>query len=86
MAPGTNLRSLNIKTAEIAMMDEYDEGTAILPMADGYSMIPTNQYFVTSSADGTYLSTDFYLRLASKLTRQINQAELFLRPLLFLFL
>ncbi len=70
-----NLRLLGIKTAEIAMMDEYDEGTAILPMADGYSMIPTNQYFVTSSADGTYLSSDFYLRLANKVTRQINQLD-----------
>jgi hypothetical protein len=70
-----NLRTLGIKTAEIAMMDEYDEGTAILPMADGYSMIPTDQYFVTSSADGTYLSSDFYLRLANKVTRQINQLD-----------
>ena len=70
-----NLRLLGIKTAEIAMMDEYDEGTAILPMADGYNMIPTNQYFVTSSADGTYLSSDFYLRLANKVTRQINQLD-----------
>jgi hypothetical protein len=70
-----DLRLLNIKTAEIAMMDEYDEGTAILPIADGYYEIPTNQYFVTSSADGTYLSSDFYLRLASKVTRQINQLD-----------
>ena len=70
-----NLRLLNIKTAEIAMMDEFDEGTAILPMADGYNEIPTNQYFVTTSADGTYLSSDFYLRLASKATRQINQLD-----------
>jgi len=70
-----NLRQLGIKTAEIAMMDEYDEGTAILPMADGYNMIPTNQYFVTTSADGTYLSSDFYLRLATKVTRQINQLD-----------
>jgi Secretion system C-terminal sorting domain len=70
-----NLRALNIKSAEIAMMDEYDEGTAILPMADGYNMIPTNQYFVTTSADGTYLSSDFYLRLAAKVTRQINQLD-----------
>lgn len=70
-----DLRLLNIKTAEIAMMDEYDEGTAILPMADGYNMIPTNQYFVTTSADGTYLSSDFYLRLAYKVTRQINQLD-----------
>ncbi len=70
-----NLRLLNIKTAEIAMMDEFDEGTAILPMADGYNMIPTNQYFVTNSADGSYLSSDFYLRLATKVTRQINQLD-----------
>ena len=70
-----DLRLMNIKTAEIAMMDEYDEGTAILPMADGYNMIPTNQYFVTTSADGTYLSSDFYLRLAYKVTRQINQLD-----------
>jgi len=70
-----NLRLLNIKTAEIAMMDEYDEGTAILPMADGFNMIPTNQYFVTTSADGTYLSSDFYMRLAYSVTRQINQLD-----------
>jgi hypothetical protein len=70
-----NLRLLGIKTAEIAMMDEFDEGTAILPMADGYNMIPTNQYFVTTSADGVYLSSDFYLRVASKATRQINQLD-----------
>ncbi len=70
-----NLRLLNIKTAEIAMMDEFDEGTAILPMTDGYDMIPTDQYFLTTSADGTYLSSDFYLRLASKATRQINQLD-----------
>ena len=68
----TNLRSLNITSAEIAMFDEYDEGTAILSMADGYSMIPTNQYFVTSSADGTYLSPDFYLRLTTKVSGVIK--------------
>ena len=70
-----NLRLLNITSAEIAMMDEYDEATAILPMADGYNMIPTNQYFVTTSADGVYLSSDFYLRLAAKVTKQIKQVD-----------
>ena len=68
----TNLRSLNIKSAEIAMFDEYDEATAILNMADGYGMIPTDQYFLTTSADGTYLSSDFYLRLANKVSRVIK--------------
>jgi hypothetical protein len=71
----TNLRLLGIKSAEIAMFDEYDEGTAIMSMADGYDMIPTDQYFVTSSADGTYLSSDFYLRLAGKASRVIKQTD-----------
>ena len=69
----TNLRSMGITTAEIAMFDEYDEGTAIMSMADGYDMIPTDQYFVTSSADGTYLSSDFYLRLATLVSGVIKQ-------------
>jgi hypothetical protein len=64
-----NLQSMGISTAEIAMFDEYDEGTAICNIADGFNQIPTNQYFVTSCADGTYISSDFYLRLAGKLTR-----------------
>ncbi|MEO8853509.1 MAG: glycoside hydrolase family 71/99-like protein, partial [Ginsengibacter sp.] len=71
----TNLRSLGITTAEVAMFDEYDEGTAIMNMADGYDMIPTNQYFVTSSADGTYLSPDFYLRLTGEATRVIKTLD-----------
>lgn len=71
----TNLSDAGITTAEIAMLDEFDEGTAILPMADGFSMIPTDQYFVTGSADGTYLSSDFYLRLATKVSKVIKQEE-----------
>lgn len=68
----TNLQSIGIKTAEIAMFDEYDEGTAIAPMADGYDMIPTNQYFLTTSADETYLSSDFYIRLTSKVSKMLK--------------
>src|SRR5258708_35187453 len=44
-------------------------------MADRYGMIPKKQYFLTTSADGTYLSSDFYMRLAYKVTRQINQLD-----------
>jgi len=53
----------------VAMFDEYDEGTAILKAADSYFAKPTNQYFLTTSADGTYISSDFYLRLVGKATR-----------------
>jgi hypothetical protein len=67
-----NIQSLGIPSVYMAMFDEYDEGTALLNMADGYSMIPTNQYFLTSSADGTYISPDFYLRLTGKATRVIK--------------
>jgi hypothetical protein len=70
-----NIKSLNITSVYMAMFDEYDEGTALLNMADGYSMIPTNQYFLTSSADGTYLSSDFYLRLAGKATKVIKGTD-----------
>ncbi|HMJ46648.1 MAG TPA: T9SS type A sorting domain-containing protein [Ferruginibacter sp.] len=68
----TNIRSLGITSGYIAMFDEYDEGTAILNLADGYNSIPTNQYFLTSCADGTYISPDFYLRLANKVSRVIK--------------
>lgn len=46
-----NLRDLGITITEIAMLDEFDEGTVILPIADGYCTIPANQYFVIGSAD-----------------------------------
>lgn len=61
-----------IPGAYIAMFDEYDEGTAIAKSAEDSSMIPTDQRFLTMSADGTYVSSDFYLRLADKATRMIE--------------
>jgi hypothetical protein len=69
------LRRNGIPQAFIAMFDEYDEGTAIAPLAEDSSMIPTNQYFLTASADGTFLSSDFYLRLAGAATRMINGTD-----------
>lgn len=67
-----NIKSLGFDNLYVAMFDEYDEGTAIAKMADSYFAIPTNQYFLTSSADGTYVSSDFYLRLAGKATQTIK--------------
>ncbi len=53
----------NLNYFYIAMFDEYDEGTAIAKMASDYFDIPTDQYFVTNSADGYWLSQDFQLRV-----------------------
>jgi hypothetical protein len=56
----------------IAMLDEYDEGTAIGRAAEDASQIPVNQYFLTLDADGEHLSSDFYLRLAGAATRMLQ--------------
>ncbi|MFJ4790030.1 glycoside hydrolase family 71/99-like protein [Streptomyces sp. NPDC088794] len=59
-------------TAFIAMFDEYDEATAIAPAATDISQIPSDQYFLTLDADGTHVSSDFYLRLAGAATKMIS--------------
>ena len=59
-----NIKSIGVNSMYFAMFDEYDEGTAIMKAATDWTMIPTDQYFVTLSADGIWLSSDFYLRLA----------------------
>ena len=60
----TNIKSLGVTSMYFAMFDEYDEGTAIMKNATDWSTIPTDQYFLTSSADGIWLSSDFQLRVA----------------------
>ena len=71
----SNVKSLNIPNMYIAMFDEYDESTNIMKAADSYLGIPSDQYFLTNSADGTYISSDFYLRLSGKATRVIKGLE-----------
>lgn len=68
-----NIRSLNIPSVYVAMFDEYDEGTAIAPAADSYLSVPTDQYFLTYSADGKYVSPDFYMRLTGEVTSLIKK-------------
>jgi hypothetical protein len=67
-----NLKRSNISTMYVAMFDEYDEATAIAKAAENASMIPTNQYFLTLDADGTAMSSDFYLRLAGAANRMLK--------------
>jgi hypothetical protein len=59
-----NIKQLGVGSMYFAMFDEYDEGTAIMKNATDWSMIPTDQYFLTSSADGIWCSSDFQLRVA----------------------
>ncbi len=62
-----------IRNGYFAMFDEYDEGTAIMKAAEDSESIPTGgQYFQTLSADGQWLSSDFYLRLAGRISRMLR--------------
>lgn len=70
-----NIKNAGINTAYIAMFDEYDEGTNIMKMADSYFAVPDNQYFLTSSADGTYIGSDFYLRLAGRANQVLKGSQ-----------
>jgi hypothetical protein len=56
----------------IAMFDEYDEGTAIAKQAEDSFVIPSDQYFVTTSADGWWLSSDFYLRTVGNAVKMLK--------------
>lgn len=67
-----NVKDLGMNTAYIAMFDEYDEATNIMKMADSYFAVPDNQYFLTTSADGSYISSDFYLRLTNQATKVLK--------------
>lgn len=62
-------------SAFIAMFDEYDEGTAIAKAAEDASMAPVDQPFLLLDADGTRVSSDFYLRLAGAVTRLLNGTD-----------
>jgi hypothetical protein len=70
-----NIRSTGINQMYFAMFDEYDEGTAIMKAATDWSMIPTNQYFVTLSTDGIWVSSDFYLRVAGAATAMAKSTD-----------
>ncbi len=63
-----NAVETGIEQIYFAMFDEYDEGTNYMKSATDWSMIPTDQYFLTLGADGIWVSSDFYLRLAGAVT------------------
>ncbi len=69
-----NIKNTGITQMYFAMFDEYDEGTAIMKAATDWSMIPTDQYFLTMGADGIWLSSDFYLRAAGAATAMLKAA------------
>lgn len=70
-----NILKTGIGQFYFAMFDEYDEGTNYMKAATDWSMIPTDQYFLTLSADGIWVSSDFYLRLAGAATEMVKSTN-----------
>lgn len=52
-----------LKSIYISMFDEMNEGTAVMNLAENASSIPSGNYFLTLDADGTHVTSDYYLRL-----------------------
>ncbi|WCT10421.1 glycoside hydrolase family 71/99-like protein [Mucilaginibacter jinjuensis] len=58
-------KNANVSSVYISMFDEMNEATSILNCAEDASSIPAGNYFLTLDADGTHVSSDFYLRLVN---------------------
>jgi hypothetical protein len=58
-------KSANVQSIYISMFDEMNEATNIMNCAEDASSIPAGNYFLTLDADGTHVSSDFYLRLTN---------------------
>ncbi|HMI59268.1 MAG TPA: hypothetical protein VK518_00125 [Puia sp.] len=58
-------RTASVSSVYISMFDEMNEATGILNCAEDAGSIPAGKYFLTLDADGTHVSSDFYLRLVS---------------------
>lgn len=60
-----NAKSIGLTSVYYAMLDEFEESTNLINGAVDYFDIPTDQYFETFAKDGTWTSSDYYLRLAA---------------------
>lgn len=60
-------RQAGAKMVKIAMFDEVNEGTALLPVIAKQADAPQDGVWVTRDADGTSLAPDHYLQLAGRI-------------------
>lgn len=68
------LKEKGVDNVYFAMFDEYDEGTALMKGARDSYDVPNDefQYFLTYAADGQWMSSDYYLRLAGVITKMMR--------------
>jgi hypothetical protein len=68
-----NARAAGVRVLKIAMFDEVNEGTAMFKAASHRTDAPDQGYWLTLDADGGDLPSDWYLRLASEITKAFHQ-------------
>ena len=71
-AQAYNARIAGATLIKIAMFDEVNEGTAIMKAASTRSDAPDKGYWLTLDADGERLPADWYLRVASQISRLVH--------------
>jgi hypothetical protein len=68
-------KTAGVTMLKIAMFDEVDEGTAIFKAAAHRNQAPDQGYWLTLDADGDDLPSDWYLRVAGRITEMFHQAS-----------
>ncbi|MGZ4987748.1 MAG: hypothetical protein ACXWBP_06900, partial [Limisphaerales bacterium] len=59
-----------------AMFDEIDEGTAIYKLAPTMATVPQHQNTIALDVDGPKLPSDWYLRVASQITKSTRTGQI----------
>ncbi|MDF2537625.1 MAG: hypothetical protein K0S76_646 [Herbinix sp.] len=72
-----NAKSLGLTSVYYAMLDEFEEDTNLIKGAVDYFDIPTDQYFETFAKDGIWVSSDYYMRLASAAAKALRDETSF---------
>ena len=68
-----NVKKLGLNSVYFAMFDEFEENTQLMNAAVDYFDIPTDEYFETLAKDGVWVSSDYYLRLASAAAKLLRE-------------
>jgi len=79
LAAGLQRRAAGATVLKIAMFDEVNEATAMFKLAPRRKDAPDQGFWLTLDADGRDLPSDWYLRLASEITRGFH-GEISLKP------
>lgn len=71
-----NLIGAGVRMMQTANLDEFDEGTAILPYLREVPRPPGTAGFLSRAADGCEMPADGYLRLAGQVARGLQAGTL----------